>query len=125
MNYLQLYERHAAEMVGRTLPRVPLAALGGPLPARRAPRLVGVLVAVPFVWLALEVTWVGPSRPARGVVLAPKSALVAEPRKGLPAVAELRAGVTVEVLGRGPEWTRVRVGERSGYVPAPELGIVE
>ena len=35
-------------------------------------------------------------------------------REGLDPVLELREGVAVEVLSRGPTWTQVRVSGRSG-----------
>lgn len=93
--------------------------------SRTACRVVGWVALVPAVALSLEVLWLGPSRAPGGIVVATKTDLVAEPREGLDPVLELREGVAVEVLSRGPTWTQVRVSGRSGYVRADSVGVVE
>lgn len=90
---------------------------------RRALRALGAIVLVPGLLLALEVLWWGPSRPALGIALQ-KVAVVAEPRADLPAVATLRPGAAVAVLGGGEAWVRVEAAGRSGYVQADGIARV-
>ncbi len=87
-------------------------------------RVMGGVFAVPAVLLSLELLWFAPVRADIGIVVTPRAELVAEPQAGLDAVLVLREGVEVEVLSTGPEWTRVRVQGRSGYVPAATVGVV-
>ena len=92
--------------------------------AGKTGRWIGAALLVPAVLVSLELCWWGPVRPGRAIVLAQHTEVVAEPRDGMDAVLKLRAGVTVEVLGEGPTWSRVRVGERDGYVRSEVLGHV-
>ncbi len=99
-----------------------LAALGLVF-GRGALRVAGAVVAVPALLLGLELLVLGPARPPEAIILAaPRARVVAEPREGLEPVATLRAGARVEVVGRGPEWTRVALPDREGYVRTGELG---
>ena len=100
------------------------------LRSRNAWRVIGWIALAPAAVLALEVLWLGPSRPPAGIVVVPKVALVAEPRGGLEPVLELREGVAVEVLSAevisgGYGWLQVRVSGRAGYVPVDSVGVVE
>ncbi len=117
---------HPSELVWLTVAAQALAA--GLLVfgwRRRLLRGCGLVAAALALGLALEVLVFAPARPPRGVVLVPEAALVAEPRAGREALATLRAGVTVEVLGFAERWGRVRVGEREGYLPADAFGRID
>ena len=91
---------------------------------RRPLRIAGVVICVPALLLALEVLWFGPARQPRAVILKGAQVL-AEPLAGLEPVLRLKPGVTVSLLGRVNEWSRIEVGDRSGYVPAASLGVIE
>lgn len=92
---------------------------------RRALRWLGALLLLPALLLAAEVLWLGPARAPRGIVTERRVDVVAEPRAGLDAVVKLRGGAEVDVLSAGPEWTLVRAGGRSGYVPSRAIGVIE
>ena len=87
-------------------------------------RALGVVVAVPAMLMAIELVVWAPARPARGIVVAARAEVTAEPRAGLEAVVKLRRGAAVEVLGEGPTWHRVRVGAREGYLAAAAIDVV-
>ncbi len=89
-------------------------------------RWLGTLVLLHALILAVELLLLAPMRPPMGIVLTDRVAVFAEPREAadLQAVLTLRAGVEVEVLAAGPEWSKVRVGERSGYLRAESLQLV-
>jgi tetratricopeptide (TPR) repeat protein len=91
---------------------------------RRWPRVIGWIAAGPALLLVLEVFWFGPERAPKGIVVAPRADLVAEPRAGLDPVLKLREGVEVSVLSAGPAWCKVQVQGRSGYVPAEAVDVV-
>jgi len=87
-------------------------------------RWVGVLALVPGALLAA-----GPALAARAMpeaVVLRKVGLVAEPRDGLEAVATVRPGVLVQLLG-GSEgrFVRVRADDRSGYAPRDAIAPIE
>lgn len=88
-------------------------------------RWVGVLFAAPGIALAVEVALLAPDRPPQAVAL-DKLAVVSEPRAGLEAVATVRPGVVISLLG-GSDGTFVRVqaGERSGYVRRELIAPIE
>ena len=114
-----------AERLGLALALHALAAgllvLGG---RRGLFRLLGGLLLIPGLLLAVELVWLLPARPPRAIVTAPQAELAAEPREGLAAVAKLRRGASVVVLGEGPTWTKVRAGDREGYLPAGVIEVV-
>ncbi len=87
-------------------------------------RVLGGVVLLPAMLLTIELLVLAPSRAARGIVVAARAEVTAEPRAGLEAVVKLRRGATVEVLGEGPSWTKVRVGAREGYVPVDAVDVV-
>lgn len=88
-------------------------------------RWSGSLGAVLGVGLLVDALWWLPAEPPRAVALH-ELALVAEPRAGLEAVATLRPGVVVEVLGGDAgRWLRVRAGDRVGYGPREQFGVVQ
>ncbi len=87
-------------------------------------RWFGALVLLPGAMVALEVLWLGPARPGVAIALR-KTEVVAEPRAGLQAVATVRAGVSLPVLGGGEgAYVRVQVGDRTGFAPREQLGLV-
>lgn len=86
--------------------------------------LAGILL-VPAAWLALDLGLWLPARPPLAIA-GQELSLVAEPRRDLPAVATVRAGKEVEVLGSAlGSFVRVRVGERVGYVESARLLLVQ
>jgi len=86
--------------------------------------LAGIL-AVPALLLALDLGWWLPAR-APMAIAGQELALVAEPRPDLPAVATVRAGKELAVLGSSlGSFVRVRVGERTGYVESARLLLVQ
>ena len=88
-------------------------------------RWVGGLAALPGGWLAFVLVTTAGLPPPTAIALE-KLALVAEPRTGLAAVATVRPGVAVELLGGGEgTFARVRAGDRSGYVPRSAIAIIE
>ena len=87
-------------------------------------RWAAVLVLLPASLASFEVVWLGPARPATAIALE-RTEVFAEPRAGLEAVATVRAGVAVPVLGGGEgAYLRVQVGERSGFARAEQFGLV-
>ncbi len=98
-----------------------LFVLGG---RRGVFRILGSVLLVPGLLLAVELLWLLPARLPHAIVTAPHADIVAEPREGLAAVAKLRRGASVDVIGEGPTWTKVRAGEREGYVPAGLIEVV-
>jgi hypothetical protein len=87
-------------------------------------RWIGAFLLAPGVLFAVELLWLAPSRPAVAVALE-RVAIVAEPRDGLDAIATVRAGVVLDVLGSGQgTWLRVRIGDQRGYVPGAALAVV-
>jgi tetratricopeptide (TPR) repeat protein len=87
-------------------------------------RAGGLLLAVPAALLAVELLVLLPARSPRGIVIAARGEVTAEPRAGLEAVVKLRRGASVEVLAEGPSWTKVRAGAREGYLPADAVEVV-
>ncbi len=87
-------------------------------------RWIGVFALAPGLFFAIDLLWLGPSRPPRAIALQ-KLAIVSEPRADLTAIATVRAGVAVEVLGGDTgSFVRVRVGDKSGYAPSAEVAVV-
>jgi SH3-like domain-containing protein len=83
-----------------------------------------VFVLAPGVLFAVELLLLAPARPPAAVALE-KVAIVAEPRDGLEAIATVRAGVVLDVLGSGQgAWMRVGIGEKRGYVPSAAVLVV-
>jgi SH3-like domain-containing protein len=80
---------------------------------------------VPGALLAVELLWLAPARPPVGVALA-KLSLYAEPRTGLEAIASVKPGVTLAIVGGGEgEWLRVAAGDRTGFAPRAQIAPVE
>ncbi|MEE9127387.1 MAG: hypothetical protein V3U11_09615, partial [Planctomycetota bacterium] len=88
-------------------------------------RAIGIVVALPALLLLLEVAWLGPARPPKGIITVPRVALRAEPKAELSALMTIRAGAAVVVLQEGPAWTRVRLRDREGYLPRESLQVVQ
>ena len=87
-------------------------------------RWIGVLFLVPGCAIAAEVLWLGPARPPLAIARQ-ELPIVSEPREGLQAIAVVRAGKELEVLGGDQgAFVRVQVGERTGYVARERLAIV-
>lgn len=74
---------------------------------------------------AAELLVLGPRRPGRGVVLIEKAEVRAEPQPSLEPVFTLRAGARCEVLAVGPDWVRVQVRDRTGFVPRAAIEPIE
>ncbi len=87
-------------------------------------RGAGVAAALLGVVLLAELAWWGPARAPRAIVTARRAVVLAEPREGLEPLMQLREGVEVALLADGPEWVRVGVEGRSGYVRAGLVGVV-
>ncbi|MHC5064428.1 MAG: BatD family protein [Planctomycetota bacterium] len=89
-------------------------------------RWLGTLVLLHALLLIIELLVLAPMRPPTGIVLPDRASVFAEPRESadLQAVLTLRAGVQVEVLAEGPVWSKVRVGDRSGYLRASEIQVI-
>lgn len=88
-------------------------------------RWVGAICLVPAGILALDVLWLEPSRAPRAVALQ-KLSVTAEPRAGMAAVATVRPGALVKVLGGSSgAFLRVDASGRSGYVATDAVAIIE
>jgi hypothetical protein len=87
-------------------------------------RAAGFLALVPALALSIELLWLAPARPLRGIVTAARGEVVAEPRDGLEALFKVKRGAEVAVLGEGPKWTRVLVQGREGYLPSAAVGVI-
>ncbi|MBK8975357.1 MAG: BatD family protein [Planctomycetes bacterium] len=94
------------------------------LAGRGAVRVLGGLVAIPALLLALELLVLGPLRLPAAIVTAPDAPVRAEPTDGLDPIAHLRPGARVDIAGRGPEWTRVRLPQREGWVRTGALAFL-
>ena len=92
---------------------------------RRGLRWLGLVLLAPFTLFALEVLLLGPRRAQAAIVLVPESSLVAEPRRGLTPILQLKAGVSVDLLSQGQGWARVGIAGKFGYLPQPEIAVVE
>lgn len=88
-------------------------------------RWLGGLLLVHAVAIAAELLWLAPARPMRAIALQ-RLELAAEPRADLPALATVRPGVTVTVLGSAVgSFVRVQAGDRIGYVPTASVGVID
>ena len=88
-------------------------------------RWVGAIALMPGLWLAAEEVWLGPSRRPVAIALT-AIAITSEPRADLDAVATVRPGVAVDVLGSTQgAFVRVSAAGRSGYVPTAAIAVVE
>ncbi len=88
-------------------------------------RWLGITCLSAGLLLALDVLWLTPGRPIQGVVLR-NVPVTAEPRTDMEAVAVIRPGAIVDLLGgRGGEYLRVDASGRSGYVAADAVAVVE
>jgi BatD DUF11 like domain len=90
-------------------------------------RILGIILAIPALILVVEVAVLQPARPAKGIIVAPMTAMRAEPSADLEPIKKLHSGVAVEVLGSSPNstWTQVRIDGRKGFVPAAALIVVD
>lgn len=92
---------------------------------RTSLRWLGGLLLVHGCAIAVELLWLAPARPLRAIALQ-RLELAAEPRTDLPALATVRPGVTVTVLGSAVgSFVRVQAGDRIGYVPTASVGVIE
>jgi tetratricopeptide (TPR) repeat protein len=88
-------------------------------------RWLGIACLSAGLLLALDILWLTPGRPIQGVVLR-NVPVTAEPRTDMEAVALIRPGAIVDLLGgRGGEYLRVDASGRSGYVAADAIAVVE
>lgn len=88
-------------------------------------RWVGAICLVPGAVLSLDVLWLASSRTLQAVALQELS-VTAEPRAGMAAVATVRPGALLEVLGSsGGEYMRVDASGRSGYVTADAVAVIK
>lgn len=87
-------------------------------------RVLGLLVLLPALALALDLLWLQPQRPRRGIALQ-QVAITAEPRAQAPVVATVQPGVELEVAGGDPgSWLRVQIEGRKGYAPGARVAEV-
>lgn len=88
-------------------------------------RWLGITCLSAGLLLALDVLWLAPGRPLQGVVLR-ELPVTSEPRSDMEAVAVIRPGAIVDLLGgRGGDFLRVDASGRSGYVAADAIAVVE
>ncbi len=88
-------------------------------------RWVGALALAPGVALAIDVVCLEPSR-ARSAVALRGLEVTAEPRAGMAAVANVRAGALVTLRGGvDGSYVRVEAGGRVGYAERAAVGVVE
>ncbi len=86
-------------------------------------RWIGALLLLPGTVVAVEVVWLLPHRPGVAIALQ-KVGLTSEPGGGA-TVATVRPGVALAVLGGGDgAFVRVDAGERTGFAPREQLGLV-
>ncbi|MEE2886227.1 MAG: SH3 domain-containing protein, partial [Planctomycetota bacterium] len=91
----------------------------------RRRRLIAALMTVLAVAAIVEVAVLGPGRPPKGIVLDSEVAMHSEPDASLEARMKMRAGVTVEVLGSGSGWTKIRAEGLTGYVKSDSVAVVD
>lgn len=88
-------------------------------------RWVGALALLPGLALAADVVWLEPGRPTRAVALT-ELKVTAEPRADLAAVATVRPGALIALLGgQDGSFVRVEAGGRIGYVARSAVGVVD
>jgi hypothetical protein len=88
-------------------------------------RWVGAICLVPGGILALDVLWLAPSRAMQAVALQ-ELLVTAEPRAGMDAVAIVRPGALVDLLGSSSgEYVRIDASGRSGYVAADAVAVIK
>jgi hypothetical protein len=88
-------------------------------------RWLGALALVLGLSLFAELLWLQPMRPPMAIALRSLE-LASEPRAGLPAIATVRGGVSLVVLG-GTEgaFVRVRAADRIGFVARDAMALVQ
>ena len=88
-------------------------------------RWVGAIVLLPGAVLSLDILWLTPGR-AQSVIALRELQVTAEPRAGMAAVATVRAGAKLELLGSsGGDYLRVDASGRIGYVAADGIATIE
>lgn len=88
-------------------------------------RWVAAICLVPGTVLAVDIVWLTPFAPVRAVAVDALS-VTAEPRAGMTAVAKVRPGAVVALLGsKGGEFVRIDASGRSGYVAADAIAVIE
>jgi hypothetical protein len=88
-------------------------------------RWVGTICLVPGAVLSIDVLWLAPSRALQAVALHELS-VTAEPRAGMDAVAIVRPGALVGLLGSSVgEYVRIDASGRSGYVAADAVAVIK
>lgn len=93
---------------------------------RRAGVVTGILLlmtASGFLILYLQKTFDPPA--PRGLVTAPEARLYSEPRTDLPVLLTLKPGETLDILEQTDQWARVAHGGRTGWTPAPGVGVID
>ena len=88
-------------------------------------RILGIVAAVPALLLVVEIGFLAPNRPPKGIVISPQAALRSEPSADLAPLMTIRAGVAVDVLGSSSGWTVVRARGRKGWLPADAVAKIE
>ena len=88
-------------------------------------RWVGAIVLLPGAVVSLDILWLTPGR-AQSVIALRELQVTAEPRAGMAAVATVRAGAKLELLGSsGGDYLRVDASGRIGYVAADGIATIE
>lgn len=88
-------------------------------------RWLGAIVLLPGAILSLDVLWLTPGRALQAIALQ-ELKVTAEPRVDLAAVATVRPGAMIELLGgTGGEYVRIDASGRSGYVPSSAIAVIE
>lgn len=88
-------------------------------------RWLGSLALVPAIALTIESLWLQPVRVPTAIAQQ-SLAIAAEPKLGMSALAVVRPGVRLDVLG-GSEggFVRVRVADHTGFVPRDSIAVIE
>ena len=88
-------------------------------------RWIGAVCLVPGVVLSMDVLWLTSSRALKAVALQELS-VTAEPRAGMDAVAIVRPGALVDLLGSSVgEYVRIDASGRSGYVAVDAVAVIK
>ncbi|MFQ5503810.1 MAG: hypothetical protein ACE5F1_03315 [Planctomycetota bacterium] len=85
--------------------------------------LLALLLLLPAGYTLLHSLGIDEKAPRGVVILEDQTDLRAEPRAELPALRVLNAGLRARYVSGTPDWLRIRVGEREGWVPRERAGV--
>jgi len=100
-----------------------LALLARPWKTRRLRAALALCVFLAAGYAFHRAATLEEGREVGAVILAREAPLRAEPRESLEPIARLSRGVRAVLVERGPRWVRIRIGDRSGWIPLSLCGL--